>query len=261
MQCEVSRSADANGRYTAPLQLSTPGKIRLDRAALIVNADDWALNAVATNLIFQCFRARVFSSLSAMVFMDDSERAAEMTREHRIDTGLHLNLTCGFTAPGLPQTLHDHQARVMGFLRSGRFARCLYHPLLAPSFDYTVKAQMEEFARLYGEPPTRIDGHHNMHLCANLLVQDLLPRQAILRRVESFAPGEKSGPERLYRRVLDRALIKRYTMPASFFALLPIEPARIARILELARTHSVELGVHPATNTEYEFLMSGGLTR
>ena len=70
----------------------------------------------------------------------------------------------------------------MGFLRSRRFARALFNPLLARSFDCVVKAQMDEFARLYGACLGRVDGHHNMHLCANVLVQDLLPRQAIIRR-------------------------------------------------------------------------------
>jgi len=226
---------------------------------LIVNADDWALSVPATNRILECVRAGVVSSVSAMVFMRDSERAAELAREHTIHSGIHLNLTCGFTAPNLPQRLQDHQQRTAAFLRFRRFSRGHFNPLLARSFDYAVKAQMEEFERLYGARPARVDGHHNMHLCANVLVQDLLPRQAVVRRIESFAAGEKSAMERLYRRMLDRLLARRYRMPDYFFALLPMEAARIHRIVELARTSTVELGTHPADDSEYAFLMNGGL--
>ena len=230
------------------------------KAVVIANADDWGLNALATSRILECVRAGAISSVSAMVFMDDSERAAELARKRRIDSGLHLNLTTRFTASGLPQRLLDHQDRVVAYLRSKRYARALFNPLLARSFDYVAKAQIDEFACLYGHVPGRVDGHHHMHLCANVVTQDLLPRKAIVRRIECFATGEKPAWERWYRRALDRLLAKRYMMPDYFFALLPIEPARIRRLLELARRATVEISLHPDCDEEYEFLLRGGLT-
>ena len=41
-------------------------------------------------------RGRV-TSVSAMVFMADSERAAELAKENELDVGLHLNFTERFT--------------------------------------------------------------------------------------------------------------------------------------------------------------------
>ena len=51
---------------------------------------------------------------------------------------------------------------------------------------YVVKAQLEEFERLYGRAPNRIDGHHHAHLCANVVLAGLLPAGTIVRRNFSF---------------------------------------------------------------------------
>src|SRR5208337_4418972 len=60
---------------------------------LIVNADDWGRDRETTERILQCVRCESVSSVSAMVFMEDSERAAVIAQETGIDGGLHLNLT------------------------------------------------------------------------------------------------------------------------------------------------------------------------
>ena len=108
--------------------------------------------------------------MSAMVFMEDSERGAALAGEQGIDAGLHLNFTTPFSACGVPSTLGDHQRRLARYLRRHRFAPTVFHPGLTRSFEYVVSAQLDEFRRLYGAEPDRIDGHHHMHLCANVLV-------------------------------------------------------------------------------------------
>ena len=42
-------------------------------------------------------RARDGDCVSAMVFMEDSERAASIARADAIDAGLHLNFTTAFS--------------------------------------------------------------------------------------------------------------------------------------------------------------------
>ncbi len=228
-------------------------------ALVIVNADDWGLNAAVTECILACAQARAISSVSAMVFMDDSERAAELAHEHVIDAGLHLNLTCAFTAAGVPPRLLEHQQKIAAFLRFERYARVLFNPLLARSFDYVTRAQIEEFERIYGTPPQRVDGHHHMHLCANVLVQKLLPGNAVIRRNQSFAAGEMSALNRWYRHTQDRYLTRHYTSADYFFDLWPIETSRLARILDRASESNVEIATHPDRMEESEFLMSGEL--
>ena len=229
---------------------------------LIINADDWGIDRYTTDRTLECIRCRSVSSVSAMVFMEDSERAAALAREHGIDAGLHLNLSAAFTARGVAAPLVEHQERVIRHLRRHRFAQVLPHPGLARSFDYVVKAQLAEFGRLFGGGPDRIDGHHHMHLCANVVMGELLPRGSVVRRNFSFQAGEKGLANRLYRRMIDARLQRRHPLLDYFFNLSPIEPKeRLQRIFSLARDSSVEVETHPAGSEEHRFLTSGEVQR
>jgi chitin disaccharide deacetylase len=225
-------------------------------ATVIVNADDWGRDAVTTGRSLDCILGGAVSSVSAMVFMEDSERAASLALQHGVDAGLHLNLTTPFSALQRPSPLADHQLRLSRFLTSNRWAQVIYHPGLAASFEYVVNAQLEEFVRLYGFAPGRVDGHHHMHLCGNVLFQKLLPEGTIVRRNFSFAPGEKNAINRFYRNWQDRSLARRHRMTDFFFSLPPLEPrSRLARFFDLAERFDVELETHPVVRQEYDFLL------
>jgi chitin disaccharide deacetylase len=123
-----------------------------------------------------------------------------------------------------------------------------------------VSAQIDEFRRLYGTYPVRFDGHHHMHLCANLLAQRLLPAGSLVRRNFSFTPGERGHLNRIYRRLVDRWLARRYRLVDFFFSLPPLAtPNRLSRILALAREHVVEVETHPVSPEEHRFLVGGEL--
>jgi predicted glycoside hydrolase/deacetylase ChbG (UPF0249 family) len=197
-----------------------------------------------------------------MVFMEDSERAATIARDRRIDTGLHLNFTTPFSAPGVPTRLREHHSRVARYLRRHRFAQLVFHPGLTNSFKDVVGAQIDEFIRLYGSEPGRIDGHHHMHLCANVLLGKLLPKGTIVRRNFSFRSGDKSYGNRLYRRIVDSTLAKRHCLADYFFSLPPLEPQeRLDRIFSLSHNSVVEVETHPVNELEYQFLIGDGVTR
>jgi hypothetical protein len=192
-----------------------------------------------------------------MVFMEDSERAAAVAQQRGIDPGLHLNFTTPFSAPNCPSTVAERQREIAAYLWRHRFTRVIYHPGLTRSFDYVFAAQMDQFSRLYQRPPDRLDGHHHMHLCANVMFRRLLPPQTIVRPNFSFLPGEKGIVNRFYRRALDRFLVRRHRVVDYFFALAPIEPAaRLQRIFSLSRQFVVELETHPVNPEEYCFLTS-----
>lgn len=241
-------------------ELSGSEAIRSSGATVIFNADDWGRDVVTTDRSLDCVLRGVVSSVSAMVFMEDSERAALLAQQHGVDAGLHLNLTTLFSGPRCVSRLMEHQQKVSRFLRSHRLAPVVYHPGLAASFEYVVAAQLEEFERLHGAPANRVDGHHHMHLCANVFFQKLLPADTIVRRNFSFGPGEKGRINRLYRRWQDRRLAQRHRMTDFFFSLPPINPRdRIERIFSLARRFGVEVETHPVNVDEYKFLMDGEL--
>jgi hypothetical protein len=248
---EASCTPVSNRRSSALDGGSSPAGV------LIVNADDWGRNAETTDRILECTRLSAVSSASAMVFMEDSERAATLAREQTVDVGLHLNFTTPFSAPLVAGRLGEHQARVSGFLLRNRLSQVLYHPGLASSFEYMVAAQVEEFRRIYGAEPDRIDGHHHMHLCANVLLGELMPAGTLVRRNFSFAPGEKSWLNRFYRKSVDRLLQRRHSLVDYLFSLMPVEPTdRLQRIVSMARHAVVELETHPVNPDEYRFLTS-----
>jgi chitin disaccharide deacetylase len=229
---------------------------------LIINADDWGRNEEVTDRTLECLIVVAVSSVSAMVFMEDSERAADLARRHDVDTGLHLNLTTAFSAPSCPSPLRERQQKLARFLRANSLCPAIYHPGLAGTFEYVVKTQLDEYSRLYNKPAARIDGHHHMHLCANVQFQRLLPAGTIVRRNFSFGPKEKSAVNRFYRRRQDRRLAGRHPMTDFFFSLPPMDvPGRLERIFGLARNSSVEVETHPVNRDEYEFLTGGELVR
>lgn len=222
----------------------------------MINADDWGLNARTTDNCFLCYERGGITSVSAMVFMDDSARASALALGARIPTGLHLNFTKGFDARGLPAALNGHHQHVSSYLLKNRYAFLLYNPVLRNHFDYVYKAQVDEYVRLYGSIPNHIDGHHHMHLCMNLLIDGTIPRGSRVRRNFTFAPGEKSLLNRLYRSVIDTCLTRRYICTDYFFSLEPIAPGRLRHIMSLSRTANVELMVHPENKREYDYLLS-----
>jgi len=229
--------------------------------SLIVNADDWGRDIPTTDRTRECFEAQAISSASAMVFMADSERAADIARDRSFDCGLHLNFTTPFSASNVPARLGEHQSRIARYLKRSRLAQACYHPGLADSFHYVVAAQLEEFQRLYGSEPARIDGHHHMHLAANVLFSELLPVGTIVRRNFSFRRGEKSWSNRLYRNFCDARLARRHELTDYFFSLPPLETERLTGIFSLARNSVVEVETHPVNADEYRFLMSGEILR
>jgi len=227
---------------------------------LIVNADDWGRDRQHTDRILECVARGAVSSVSAMVFMDDSERAAAIARESETDAGLHLNFTLPFSSRSCPTRLLERQRRIARYLQRHRFAQAIFHPGLMQSFEYVVSAQLEEFQNIYGKAPQRFDGHHHMHLCANMLIAGLLPAGTIVRRSFSFRNGEKWMGNRLYRQIVDCMLVRKHRIVDFFGSISPVNSAdRLQRIFALARHSVVELEVHPTNPEEYRFLTGGEL--
>jgi chitin disaccharide deacetylase len=229
---------------------------------LIVNADDWGRNSETTERTLECILQGAVSSVSAMVFMEDSERAADIARERGVDTGLHLNFTTPFSATKVPARLMEYQQRLAEYLRRHRLAQAVFHPGLIGCFEYVVAAQREEYLRLYQREAGRIDGHHHMHLCSNVLLGRLLPAGTTVRRNFSAQRGEKALVNRFYRQVVDRALARRHSLTDFFFSLPPLDPpGRLRTILSLAKESIVEVETHAINPEEYRFLTGGEIFR
>lgn len=227
-----------------------------ERGILFVNADDWGRDKLTTDRTLACVERGAVSSVSAMVFMEDSDRAAAIAREQSIDAGLHLNFTTAFSGRNCPARLVEHQRQISGYLQHHRLARMVFNPALRHSFDYVVSAQIDEYRRVYDAEPARFDGHHHMHLCANVLMAGLLPFGAVIRRNFSFMAGEKSWSNRIFRIAQDHWLAQGHQIADYFFPLLPLRPRkRLERIFALAERYTVEVETHPVALEEHDFLM------
>src|SRR5262249_17950649 len=109
---------------------------------LIVNADDWGRDQPTTDCTFHCVKKGAVAAVSAMVFMEDSERAAAIAREHSVDAGLHLNFTSPFTSSQCPPRLDQQQRRITSYLKAHRMAQLVFNPMLTRAFDDVVRAQV-----------------------------------------------------------------------------------------------------------------------
>jgi chitin disaccharide deacetylase len=222
---------------------------------LIINADDFGRSSAETNAALMCHREGRITSVSAMVFMVDSERAAELARGNGLDVGLHLNFSEDFTAGRDFGLLEDYHNRIVRFLRGNKYSQLLFNPFLRREFSYSYQAQAEEFERLFGKSPSHIDGHHHMHLCANLLLSRVIPVGTKMRRNFSFWPGEKSRLNRAYRALVDGWLARRYRLPDYFFDLTQcLKEKKLDRLAQLAKISNVELMTHPIVDREADYL-------
>src|SRR5205085_11039560 len=158
---------------------------------LIINADDWGCSVAETDAALRCYKGGRITSVSAMVFMEDSERAAELAKENELDVGLHLNFTDKFTANQYSGTLANYHGEIVRFLRGSKYSQLLYNPFLRKEFAYSYEAQFAEFISLYSKRLPHIAGHHHLQLCATLLLRTLIPPGNIMLRNYAFPPGEQ----------------------------------------------------------------------
>lgn len=230
---------------------------------LIVNADDWGGERRSTAPILEAFRAGRVTSTTAMVYMEDSARAAEIAKHEGLPVGLHLNLTQPFSDPDTPPAVRERQRRVAAtFAGQGRdghpgtsqLRRWLYDPRVARNVTAALHDQIDCFEALYGCPPTHFDGHNYVDLTPNVFLSPALPRGAKMRNSLDRYPLPKS-PMALARGLRQklrgqRLRSTRYVLHISDLDL-PDDPR-----LALAEKDPVEVICHPDNPSELERLMS-----
>lgn len=223
---------------------------------LIVNADDFGGNALASSRIAECFAMGRITSTSAMVWMKDSGRAAKLAAAERLPVGLHLNLTQELDAPAIPRSVRERHAEAVRRLAHGRRARMTFDARSRSLVKRCVADQLECFRELYCHEPTHLDGHNHVHLSPTVLT--CLPVGLPIRTAVS-PRAHGSIPDLM--RVLRRAVIaRRHPCCELFWPLDPIAQSpstqALADLIELAGHHTGELMVHPDRELNWRFLMS-----
>jgi predicted glycoside hydrolase/deacetylase ChbG (UPF0249 family) len=223
---------------------------------LIITADDFGKTRHATDSILRCYSGKAITSASAMVFMEDSARAASLAAGTGLEVGLHLNFTLPFSGQDINIRLREHQNTIISYLARGTLPQVLYNAFLRNSFAVVFRSQNEEFLRLYGRPPDFYNGHHHMHLCANVLAEKVLPAGSRVRRTFTFDAREKGFFNRLYRAVLDLHIERRYISTDCFFNIMPLsDTERLRKIVMRAAEKNIEIEVHPENEAETELLL------
>jgi predicted glycoside hydrolase/deacetylase ChbG (UPF0249 family) len=224
---------------------------------LVVNADDWGAEWATTDAILSCFQAGAISSTTAMMFMEDSQRAAALARSHGLPVGLHVNLTMTYTDLQPAPLAREHQARLAELFATASRPHRSLHPTALHLVRDCVEDQLQEFHRLYGGPPTHIDGHNHAHLSTNVLLSRALPRGIRLRRAQNW-PRARTLGGRLGSRVRDATLAGFRTV-RWFTSIRTVHPRfggrGLADLLELSRNESVEIMTHPGWDDELQLLL------
>lgn len=222
---------------------------------LILNADDWGRSCAETDLPEECFRRGSLDSASGMVFMRDSERAAERAKSLGLNVGLHLNFTEIFSDPPKDARILIALRRVARHLKASKFSWMVFNPILRREFRLLCESQIKEYERLYDRRVSRIDGHQHMHLNANVILGKYLPSGVVVRRNFTFKRGERSWPNIAYRRWLDRCLAKRFQLCDRFYCLGDlIRQNRLTKVILESRGFEVEIMTHPARLSEFRVL-------
>lgn len=226
---------------------------------LIINADDWGIDSATTDAIEQCVDGGAVTSVSGMVFMADSERAAELAVERGRPVGLHINLTEPFTASAVDTAVRSRQRRLAAYFNGPSWRRWSFSPLLFTEIERCVAEQLTEFRTLYGRDPSHLDGHEHVHQSLGVLAARTLPTGAKMRPSFTYRPGEKSWLNRCARSHLNRALRTRFCAPRYFFSLRDMHPAlggvALEEKLALSGGSAVEVMTHPAWADERTILL------
>jgi chitin disaccharide deacetylase len=227
---------------------------------LIVNADDFGWRAEATDRTVECFEAGRITGATALVFMEDSPRAAELGREHEVPIGLHLNLTDPYTHPKTPPRQRErHLAACRHFAGDKlRLRSWTFDPRIQAQVEDTIRDQLERFHFLYDAPPSHVDGHNHVHVCPNVALAGALSGFKRRNALWGWPSSHTAmGLARAARRLgtARRSLTTRYFFDiAELCRRLP--PEALARTLSLSRTSSVEVMAHPGFAHEREALTS-----
>jgi predicted glycoside hydrolase/deacetylase ChbG (UPF0249 family) len=220
---------------------------------LIVNADDFGYDERSTDAAAECFARGGITSVSAMVYMRDSERAAAIAREAGMPVGLHLNLSEPYTGSDVAEGARRRQARLAERF-SGRWLRVrrwVYDPMIRRDVDGCIGEQLERFQAIYGAAPSHVDGHKHVQVSPNVLLSRAV-RSGTRMRTALQVDATLLRPGRAARR---RLMEKRFTSTDFCFDFAERE-----RALQLARESTVELVVHPALR-DYAALLSNDWAR
>jgi predicted glycoside hydrolase/deacetylase ChbG (UPF0249 family) len=226
---------------------------------LIINADDWGYDTATTDAIVAVHREARVTSATAMVYMQDSVRAASIASKSSIPIGLHLNLMEQYSDVNTPADVRSRQKWVVSQYRTGYRRRWIPGRRLFSTARVCIEDQLEAFAELYGDL-THVDGHQHGHLSSAALWTLASRDNLVIRRGFTFRRSDKRLHNRMLRLALNRSLDLRFRTTDGFHSIRTLHPRLgghgLEEIFREAQDRDIEIMVHPALPDEFEILMS-----
>jgi predicted glycoside hydrolase/deacetylase ChbG (UPF0249 family) len=234
---------------------------------LIVNADDFGLNAAANAGIIECHRAGSVTSTTLMANAPALEEAVALAHAHpALGIGLHFNLTWGrpLSEPARVRSLVGEDGALLGRDRLGR--RVVTGRLRVDEVALELAAQFQRL-RALGIPLTHVDSHQHVHAFAPVFsaVASVCRQEGLPMRVPWVARDEAASLRRRARRAVLSRLLARSTRRwqgqvrwndalGSVFDLGisagPLADSHYQALLQRAPAGVFELMVHPVTSAE-----------
>lgn len=131
---------------------------------LIINADDLGICAERDAGILQLFSCGAITSASLLVDGETAAAAAASAVAAGLPLGLHLNLTEGRL--DAPCSLTDTDGRLLG--KFGLRQKLVDRAVAAEDLSREIRRQFNAFLALVGELPSHVDGHHHIHVEADI---------------------------------------------------------------------------------------------
>ena len=129
---------------------------------LCLHADDFGLAPGVNEAILELLENNRISGTSVMTVFDDLESAAIPLKKFMggADIGLHLTLTDQPALNGAstiaPMGAFPNVKKMILF--------CLLRRIDKIALASEISAQLDRFERVFGNPPSHIDGHHHVHV-------------------------------------------------------------------------------------------------
>lgn len=232
---------------------------------LIVNADDFGLNASATDGIIESHQAGAVTSTTLMANAPDCTRAVTLAQAHpALGVGLHFNLTWGQPLSALADVRSLVDAKGTFHTRNAFALRSLAGRISTQEVGCELAAQLARLNEL-GISLTHVDSHQHMHAFGPVF--EAVARHCAVARIPMRVPwvaNDNAAPvARRMRRSLLAWLLKRATAKwhgrvrwnddiGSVFDLPlqgePLDDSHYRQLLQRARGVAFELMVHPVTS-------------
>ncbi len=212
---------------------------------LIINADDFGLNARVNAAIVKSFNSGLINSTSIMVNMPGYLEAVELSKENGFQNkvGLHICLTQGLPLSDLSGT---------GFIiKNGEFSKKeVYKPSAflnlksRKAIKMEIKAQLESVLSK-GIIPNHINTHHDIHELPWLfpLFMEISKKNNIELRISQTWNNGTSPVKSFYRKMIN-SIYRRYNLNYSdYFEVLQTVSRK-----HLNNSKKTEIMVHPDLN-------------